>query len=739
MRKTMYPVKPQHLCADLPGQTEFVKAMEDKIGTLLMGKLSGEFKMIADPDGFHYGFTYGSHSYTNIRSLKDIDRTLVTDSASQQLGFSNQSFSVLYDKVLNNTGYKLSTADQDSLNKKDIEAQSYTDAVIRAFKDEFSDAGLSVYSIPAIFEYIISKYQSIDNIPVYYSATKNAMADYNAHAQESYQMHSMISKAQTRLKNLSGNIENPTLQNGALQTDTAAYYVGYSLPDFSQTVAALNTDNNKIDILLEVSNFNGDSSSLSIDHKAAFIIPTPICVFGTSDTKYTLNTLVTSSSNVSMQMSFKGITTIAPKPSDADANASSGWYDETILSEIVRNTGNDSTGYCLVNGEFDPHSMFGQGGTFNRLKEFVICQAPEIVLTMTEINTSAVKECFQHSSKLDIDFFGFGISSSAHHYETQSVTIDSDARTATITLGAPKPSATASVETSVAYLLGGTVEYPPVAKTAMRKRKLSFSFQVPDMFSSAQTRGFQAQRELTPSPGEHTRSIYLGKVNLPDNSEESLEAVLNIWYYYFPEEEVIWLSDSVVCESNPVTMSLYRKDGQKVKVLSGRSGTYDQIENSLRNLSEELIRSAEQNGLAVVRRRDIPDHMKELYYRQTDGNYRQLKSTYFGTRNIYRGNVFANASGTSGDVFYDPAGTPVYKSWLDLWSFCTMQNPTVCTACQSVNNLCGAHVLMGQNQSAVPAAGSMVDILPLCSKCNHYTKTGAMTAAVNTMSLVMIW
>ena len=68
-----------------------------------------------------------------------------------------------------------------------------------------------------------------------------------------------------------------------------------------------------------------------------------------------------------------------------------------------------------------------------------------------------------------------------------------------------------------------------------------------------------------------------------------------------------------------------------------------------------------------------------------------------------------------------------------------MQPLTGCTACQLPNNLVGAHVLMGQDQSVVPETGSIVDIVPLFSKCNHYTNTGAMAAAVNTISLVMIW
>lgn len=253
-----------------------------------------------------------------------------------------------------------------------------------------------------------------------------------------------------------------------------SYYVGYSLPTFADTYASLTTDTNKIDIAFEFSNFQGESSKLSIDHQAAFIVPLPVCTFGSSETKYTLNSLVTSQSTVNMQMTYREITTLSPNPAAADAMAEKGWYDEMILNEIAQNTGKDQTGYCLINDEFNVKELFGNNGTFSHLNEFVICQTPTITLTMTAVDTSTVTEVFKHDSKIDIDFFGFGISSSEHHYEVQNVEVNSQARTATITLSSPKLSATASVETEVAYVLGGVVSLPMEGVTANMEKTLPF-------------------------------------------------------------------------------------------------------------------------------------------------------------------------------------------------------------------------------------------------------------------------
>lgn len=729
--------------AELPGQAEFIKAMESKIGDLLGSKLTGAFRMLVVPEGFHYGFTYGNNGYYNKNALVDIDRTLTIEPTTGQLTLGQTPFSTLNEKILSRTTYRLSDADQKNLNLADIAAHAYTKALIDAFKNDFPKVDLpsDVSAVATIFEYITEKYGSIDNVPVYYSSTKNALTDYSAHAAESYQMHSSISKAQARLASLINNINKPSKSNGGLQTDASSFYPGYVLPDFAQTFASLTTDSNKIDILLEFDQFNSKSSRLSIDHQAGFIIPLPVCVFGTSDTKYELNTLTTSQSTVSMQMSFKGITTIAPSPVLSDSTAEKGWYDETIIEEIVRNTGNDLTGYCLDNGEFNVKDTFGVNKKFSRLKQYVICQAPEITLSMKEIDTTAVSSLFKHNSKLDISFFGFGISSSTHSYSVNSVEVDTQKRSATITLGAPKPSATVSVETEVAYVLGGVASYPPSTVNDTMEKTVPFTCKLPEMltYSSVSGRVPAFYHEMQLLPGSHTKKFYIGKVPSFSNASANADAILSIWYYYLPEENTIWLSDSQDMSSDKTRIELYNENGQVENILTNHSCTTPSICEMINEFTEELIHRAEEQGLSVVRRREIPDSMKNLYYRTEGGQYKRLGSTYWGIRTIPQRKIFANASGTSGDVFVDPSGTPYYDSWISIWEYCTMSQATVCTACQRTGKLFGAHVLLDETASRVPVAGEQVDILPLCPSCNHYSNTHAMRAAFSTTSVVMIW
>lgn len=73
--------------AELPDQVEFIQTMESKVNGLLSSKLTGTFRMVVAPDGFHYGFKYGGDGYYNKNSLLDIDCTLET--APSQVRFPN--------------------------------------------------------------------------------------------------------------------------------------------------------------------------------------------------------------------------------------------------------------------------------------------------------------------------------------------------------------------------------------------------------------------------------------------------------------------------------------------------------------------------------------------------------------------------------------------------------------------------------------------------------------------------
>lgn len=448
-------------------KSEFRAELEKKVNQLLAAKLEGDFKTVVAPQGFHWGVTYGSMGYYNQKTLQDVDTMLVFDDDGQA-GFRKELFSTLYQKILADTSFQYSKADQSTLDQLRTEAMLTSQDLVSAYKDEVGDIQNPQNPLIEIIGFVNAHKEDKDfqNIYPTLAAQYNTFLSHNA---KYIEMTSRELDAINYVKQLIDNMKNPSKSNAGVQIDAANYSVGYSMADVNQIYNELSAEDNKMTIDLEFSDFSETQSSLSIDHQAAFVIPLPICFFIKSDTRYTLNSLTTSSSTVSIIMEYRGVTTLDATPALASADGMKGWYDENLLDEIKNKTGKDVTGYQLQNDEFKVEELFGADGKVNRMKEFVISQAPVITMTITHANISMVTECFTHRSELDIDFFGFGISSSTHNYSVQNCTIDTSSNTATITLSAPTPSMGTDLQDKVAYVLGGVIVYPPEVKSVIWK------------------------------------------------------------------------------------------------------------------------------------------------------------------------------------------------------------------------------------------------------------------------------
>ena len=450
--------KKEIITNDVAGN-EFRATLEKKINQLLTGKLEGVFKTVVAPQGFHWGINYGAMKYFNQKALQDVDTMLVSDQDGIAK-FGAELLSTLYQKILENTSFQYSKADQSILEKLKTEAMLNSQALVNAYRDEVGEIQNPQNPLAEIIGFV-NAHKDDQGFQDIYPMLFAQYQTFRSRNMKYIDMTSRELNALNYIKQLISNVKNPSKDNAGVQVNATKYSVGYRMPDVDQIYHELMTETNKIMIDIEFSHFTENQSSMSIDHNATFVIPLPVFFFITSDTKYSLNTLTTESSTVSINMEYRGITTMDASPTLASADGLTGWYDENLLYEIKNKSGKDETGYYLQNGEFDVNKLFGQGKRFNRMKEFVISQAPVITMTITNANTSMVSKCFQHTSTMDIDFFGLGFSSSTHSYNVSSCTIDTSSNTAKITLSAPEPSIETDLENRVAYVLGGVIAYPP--------------------------------------------------------------------------------------------------------------------------------------------------------------------------------------------------------------------------------------------------------------------------------------
>jgi hypothetical protein len=425
---------------------------------------------VSYPSGFNYGITYGLSGYYNKATLQDID-TLLGTASNGQLDLTSADFASLYASVLQAVTFSFSQQDIQTMNKQDAAASAQVASVLTEFTNA---AGTFSNPLPPIggklqdvFNQLTKAYGSLSNLPVTLNALRNAIASYQALAGNSYALHNRYYAATARIAAAVAAATTPTAANGGMQVDATTYYVGYTpnkLPSANELIGGLNTTSNAVGISISLNSFSSSSTNLSISGSAGFSFPLAevIGISVNSSASYDLSRYTSSSSAVTIDITYPGVTMFPSTPSVLSADNSTGWYANDILHEVVAKTGQDATGYQLQGSEFSVSELFGQGKAFSRLKTFVISQQPTIKMTMTGVDTSKVTSDFKQSTTASVDLLGlFTIGSASSNYSVQNVDANSEAGTVTITFGPPQVSGTLPLEQQVAYVLGGVASYPP--------------------------------------------------------------------------------------------------------------------------------------------------------------------------------------------------------------------------------------------------------------------------------------
>ena len=452
-----------------PGQQAFIDAIQKQATNFLATQLDGAFSAVSYPAGFNYGITYGANAYYNRATLQDID-TLLAVGSNGQLDLSGGGFSNLYSQLMQAVTFSFSQADTAKMNQQDKAAS----AQIASILTEFNSVGGTYSSLlpfggklQDVFNQLTKLYGSLDNLPDSLNALRNAITTYKSLAGDSYALHNRYYAATTRIAAASQNTVSPSINNGGQEVDTNSYYVGYTpnkLPSDNQLIGWLNTASNAIKVSITLKHFSSNSSQLSISGGTSFEIPIAdiLGISVNASASYDLSRYTSSSSNVTMDITYPGVTLFPATPSALSADNKTGWYANDILQEVATKTGQDATGYKLQGSEFDVSTLFGTGKTFSRLKTFVISQQPTITLTFTGVDTHKITSDLQVHASVNVTLLGlFSVGSASSTYSVQKVDADSSTGSVTVTFGLPQVSGTIPLQQQVAYVLGGVASYPP--------------------------------------------------------------------------------------------------------------------------------------------------------------------------------------------------------------------------------------------------------------------------------------
>lgn len=257
-----------------------------------------------------------------------------------------------------------------------------------------------------------------------------------------------------------------------------------------------------------------------------------------------------------------------------------------------------------------------------------------------------------------------------------------------------------------------------------------------------------ARFDLVLKENGDTVSYEFGELYVQGKSGDMIpiKSVINIWYWYNKKQNVLWLSD---CTDEMLTCT-------SISFTDDKNNSCDAViseeiralaDEALIKMSADLFKQAKELGLDTVTRVSVPKQYRELCYENYEGELIPLRSTYVGTADFNKNDVFVNAKNTTGDHLYikNPGGgrEKSSKCWIGLWSEKTGKElPGYCNACNACIDkkpVLGGHVIKGAAVSREAIKGETIYIDPICSGCNNSSNTAQMTAQYATKVLSIIW
>lgn len=446
---------------ELLSAKEWNKIIKTNIENAIGSKLDGDFVAANYPAGFNYAV---KQQYYNADSLSTLD-SLVT--VTDEIPTLSGVFSSLYNKVIGNLEYGFSSSDLALMNQEETTQGALVGTIINKYKEsELDDTPQNypsiLYILKRIKEVTGTDYLKVD--PKIYpnlSSLCRSLSEYARLGVYTIKMENAWNVADDKMNAIKNHITSPSESNGGLKTDGNTFNIGWSkLPETAQILSDLK-QGSSVSFSLSTDSFDESISTLHFENSVSFKIPFN-WLFNMKinhESSYDLSKYARHDSQLSINITFNGITTLGAIPCALAENNDKGWFDLDILNEAAAKSGKDATGYRLHGSEFDPNVLFGKEGQLRRLKTFVISQQPIITLHFSKFDCTEMQEFFQQDTDVSFSIFG-GIISGHHnngysftnyHYDAQKQTLDVSITPAPI-------GDSGSIGKQTAFILGGVAE-----------------------------------------------------------------------------------------------------------------------------------------------------------------------------------------------------------------------------------------------------------------------------------------
>ncbi|KIC48174.1 hypothetical protein [Tateyamaria sp. ANG-S1] len=161
---------------------------------------------------------------------------------------------------------------------------------------------------------------------------------------------------------------------------------------------------------------------------------------------------------VDLSLSFKGVTKFTPQLSASAYNigTGTGWWNPTLIKSAANHDPSVS-GVAFTT----PQSYnFAEDGNFGVLDVLAICDLPTITMVFHNASEQEFKSHFSQEAHWSVSFLGIPLGGGSESYESSVYKYDATSGTVTVTMTPPPAVIPGNILTSQAYVIGADCAWP---------------------------------------------------------------------------------------------------------------------------------------------------------------------------------------------------------------------------------------------------------------------------------------
>jgi hypothetical protein len=437
----------------------FASALTEMVNQTLGPELGGTFSPISYPSGFPYFWLYGPNSYYNQATLDLVDKCVSIDSNGVCV-FQNNSFTSLYFRILQNVQFNVSATDAAAISQALGEVRTRSDATVAAWESEVGPITAEQITSSGVFPpkkmaYIQQQAKerwagNPSTMPDTLAAVRTAYKLWTSANWKLTDLQSRQIDATNMLEKARNHTQVPAAGNGGAQVSGESYRVRYQ--GFAPTNAILGSLNSEK--RTRTVDFNNVKSSSDV----------VMFVFSKTD-QQGLKEVSASASSVDVSITYSGLTIIQAQPAPLAPDLTAGWYAEEILTEVVEKTTPGATGFQLTGSEYSVDDLFGHNKKFARVKTFVVSKNPTIKITFHNADRDILQNKYQLGKPIRMNLanhFQFGTEGLGLKV-TSVERAGAGGNDVIVIIAPPDEQGSINEKDRTAHILGGVVDFPPVA------------------------------------------------------------------------------------------------------------------------------------------------------------------------------------------------------------------------------------------------------------------------------------